>query len=91
LFPQKKYDKMVKNDPHLIEVFAGTTWQAGMVKSLLENAGIEVFVKDEIIGTLNPWWTAPGGAGSVTVFISNLDFDKAKPIVDEYEKNLKNK
>ncbi len=79
----------MKNDPKLIEIFAGTTWQAGMVKSLLEDAGIKAFMKDEIIGTLNPWWTAPGGAGSVSVFISSLDFDKAKPIVDDYENNLK--
>lgn len=72
-----------------IEIFNGTTWQAGMVKSLLENADIEAFLNDEIMGTLNPWWTAPGGAGSVKVFISNLDYNKAKIIVEEYEKNIK--
>ena len=72
-----------------VEVFSGTPWQAGMVKSLLENAEINAFLKDEIMGTLNPWWTAPGGAGAVKVFVSNLDFDKAIPIVEEYEKNLK--
>jgi hypothetical protein len=71
-----------------VEVFAGTTWQAGMVKSLLENAEIEAFLTDEIIGTLSPWWTAPGGAGSVRVFVSNEDYDKAKGIVEEFEKHL---
>jgi len=73
----------------LIEIFAGTTWQAGMVKSLLENAEIEAFLADEIIGTLSPWWTAPGGAGSVKVFISSLDIENAKVIVSEFENNLK--
>jgi hypothetical protein len=72
-----------------VEIFDGTTWQAEMVKSLLENAEIEAFIKDEITGTLNPWYTAPGGAGSVKVFVSNLDYDKAKLVVDEYEKNTK--
>jgi hypothetical protein len=71
-----------------VEIFAGTTWECEMVKSLLENEGLEVFLKDEIIGTLSPWWTAPGGVGSVKVIVSNVDFDKAKPIVDEYQKNL---
>jgi hypothetical protein len=66
-----------------VEVFAGTAWQAGMVKNLLENAGIRAFLKDEIMGTLNPWWVAPGGAGAVTVFISNMDVEKAKPVVAE--------
>ena len=77
----------IKNEP--IEVFAGTTWQAGMVKSLLENEGIVSFLKDEIIGTLNPWWTAPGGAGAVKVFVSELDYDTAGLIAEEYRKNLK--
>jgi hypothetical protein len=72
-----------------IEIFAGTTWQAGMVKSLLENAEVEAFLKDQIIGTLSPWWSAPGGAGSVKVYIANTDYEKAKLIVDEYENNLK--
>ncbi|OFX82819.1 MAG: hypothetical protein A2W99_14245 [Bacteroidetes bacterium GWF2_33_16] len=77
------------NDP--VEVFAGTPWQVGMVKSLLENAEIETFVKDEILGTLNPWWTSPGGAGPIAVFVSNHDYIKAMQIVEEYEKNLKEK
>jgi len=75
------------NEIEPVEVFAGTAWQAGIVKSLLENAEIEAYLKDFIIGTLNPWWTAPGGAGSVSVFISSQDYDKAKLIVDEFEKN----
>jgi len=73
------------NDP--IEVFAGNLWQVGMVRSLLENAEIEVFVKDEILGTLNPWWTSPGGAGPIAIFVIGKDYIKAKQIVDEYEKN----
>jgi hypothetical protein len=70
-------------------VFYGTMWEAGMVKSLLENAEIEAYLKDEIRGTYTPWHVAPGGAGAVKVVVSNRDFEKAKLIVDEYEKNLK--
>lgn len=58
-----------------------------MVKSLLKNAEIEVYLKDEIVGTLSPWWTASGGVGSVKVVVSNLDFANAKLIVEEYERN----
>jgi hypothetical protein len=71
----------------LIEVFAGTTWQARMVKSLLENSEINAFLKDEHLGTLNPWWVAAGGVGAVKVFVSSLDHEKAKFMVEEYEKN----
>lgn len=74
-----------ENDP--VEVFAGNSWQVGMVKSLLENAEIKVYIKDEILGTLNPWWTSPGGAGPIAVFVSIKDYVKAKQIVGEYEEN----
>lgn len=71
-----------------VEIFAGTPWQAEMVKNLLENEGINAYIKDEILGTLNPWWAAPGGAGGVKVTVSGLDVVKALRIVKEYEKNL---
>ena len=38
-----------------MEVFAGSAWEASLVKSLLENAEIEAFLKDEIRGTTFPW------------------------------------
>ena len=72
-----------------IEIFAGNIFEAGMVKSLLENSGIKAYLKDEIMGTLSPWWVTPGGAGAVKVIISNLDFERAKLIVDEYYNNTK--
>lgn len=72
----------------LIEIYSGIVWQAEMIKDLLENEGIQGFLKDEITGTLNlPW----DGLGSVKVIISNLDYDKAKVIVDEYNKSQENK
>ena len=71
-----------------VEIYAGTPWHAGMLKSMLDDAGIETFLKDEIIGARNPWLTAPDGVGSVKVVVSSLDYDNAKAIVDEFEKNL---
>jgi len=71
-----------------VEIFSGSIWQAEMLKSLLENAEIEGYLKDEISGTLVPWFTAPGGVGSVKVVVSNQDYDKAMEIVDAYKKNM---
>ncbi len=71
-----------------VKVFSGTLMQAGMVKSLLENVEVEAFLKNEIIGTINPWHAAPGGAGAVKVFVSEEDLELAKQIVAEYESNL---
>lgn len=76
-----------KNEP--VVVFAGNAWQTGLLKSLLENAEIEALIKDEIIGTLAPWWTASGGVGSVKVVVDPDNYDKAMIVVEEFEKNLK--
>ena len=72
-----------------VVVFAGTIWQAEMVKSLLGNAGIEAYIKDGYIGTIGPWWSSPGGAGAVKVVVFSKDLELAEEIVKEYELNNK--
>ncbi len=67
----------------IVEVFEGNLFQAQMVKNLLENDGIESFLKDEIIGTRSIVRRSWAG---VRVMISDSDDDRAKLIVDEYEK-----
>lgn len=71
-----------------IEVFAGTIIEAEMVKSLLENAEILTFLLYENTGTIAPWHTTAGGTGAVKVVVSGFDYEKAKIIVDEYERNI---
>jgi len=74
-----------KNKP--IEVFLGTQWEVTMVKSLLEKEQIESFVKDEIMGTLNPFYTSPGGSIQVKILVSSKDLDKSLKVINEYKKN----
>ena len=68
-----------------VEVFDGTQWQAMLVKSLLDNAEIESFVKDSRMGILEPWVVDAGGAGPVKIFVSNLDADKAREVIAQYQ------
>jgi hypothetical protein len=75
------------NNVKPVEVFAGTAVQATIVKSLLENAEIAAFLKDEFSGTLYPWHTSPGGAGAVKVYVSSADHEKARMVVKDYESN----
>lgn len=74
------------NEIYPVEVFDGNDWEASMVKSLLDNAEIEAFIKDEKMGVLAPWNVAGGGAGSVKIFVSNIDYEKAKEVIEQYEK-----
>jgi len=75
--------------PLPVEVFAGTAWEAALVKSLLENAEIEAFLKDEIRGTTMPWQVSPGGICSVKVVVSSEDLALAKQVVEGFEANQK--
>lgn len=77
------------NDP--IEVFAGSPVEAGIVGSLIKDADIEVFLKDELMGTIAPWYVSGGGAGSVKVVVSAVNYIKAKSIVEGYYKNISSK
>jgi hypothetical protein len=73
-----------------VEIYAGNIVEAGMVKSMLESSDIKAYLKDEIMGTLGPWWVSPGGAGSVRVIVSSQDAERARLVVEEYEKNARN-
>jgi len=74
-----------------IEIFAGTNIQASTLKSMLDDARIYSFVKNEYVGTLAPWYTDPGGAGPVSVMVARRDADEAKLIVENFVKNLGSK
>jgi hypothetical protein len=75
-------------DPVPVVVFSGTLWQALMVKSLIESAGIQVFLKDEYNGLIAPWLTSPGGSMAVKVIVADTDREEAVTIVKEYESNI---
>jgi len=79
----------MKNDKEIepVEIFTGKLWQAQSVKNLLENSGIEAFLLDEIVGSLNFPWASAGGIGLVKVIVSTADFENAKLIVYTHENN----
>jgi hypothetical protein len=79
-----------KNNSYPVEVFAGSAVQANLIKSLLEDAEVSAYLKDEFTGVLAPWHSSPGGVGAVKVFVSSVDFEKAKMVVAEFKNSLNN-
>jgi len=71
--------KMQNDKTKAVEVFRGTMMEAAIVKSLLENAEVEAFLKDEF---LTPWNDASGWQNAVKIIVSSEDI-----VVDEYLKN----
>ncbi len=70
-----------------VEVFAGTAWEVGLVKSLLENAEITAYISYGGEGTMAPW-DSGGGLPINRIFVSSDDYEKAKEVVDQYFKAL---
>jgi len=67
-----------------IIVYEGDFVNAGILRGLLEDAGIEAFLRDEYTGAIAPWTVAAGGAGAVKVVIRSEDLETARPILDQF-------
>ncbi|MDZ7292117.1 MAG: DUF2007 domain-containing protein [candidate division KSB1 bacterium] len=72
-------------NPHeLVVVHAGSSIEAGFVKSLLEEYGIRARLQDEMMGAIAPWYVTPGGVDAVKVIIARSDYERARAIIDEF-------
>lgn len=74
-----------KYDDEPMVIFSGTAWQAGLVKDYLEESGIEVYLRDEMMGSFNPWWSVPGGTSKLKVMTSGKNYHRAIALIRRYE------
>jgi len=77
-------NKHIGTEP--VVVFIGQSWEAEMVKNILENDGIAAYINNEYVGTLVPFYTTPG-MGAVRVVVSKPDVEKAKMLVADFEQD----
>lgn len=68
------------------EVFEGSAWEAGLLKSILEDNEIETIIREAYS---LPWNSLPLKGAAAKVFVALKNFEKAKTIVDEYYSNMK--
>lgn len=61
-----------------VEVFSGSSWEAEIIKGLLESNGIRSVLKDGILGTLAPY-IAP----AVSLLVTEEDYEEAQRIINE--------
>lgn len=80
-----------KDDITPVVVFAGTQFDAGLLKSMLEDREIKAYFQDDELGMIAPWYVAPGGAGAIKVVVSSADLEAARAVVDEYYENINRK
>jgi hypothetical protein len=73
-----------------VQVYAGDIYDVALVKGRLIRDGIEVFLLDEIKGTLCAWQTKPGKRGIVKLLVMPEDVTKASQLVKKVKKSKKN-
>jgi len=67
------------------EVYEGTAWESGLLKSILEDNDIETFMTQDC---QLPWNTIPVKGAAAKVFVALKDMEKAKAIVVEFDSNM---
>jgi hypothetical protein len=68
-----------------IEIYSGTSLDAAFLKTMLEDAGIRAFLKDDNMGTIAPFQVSGGGAGAVKIVINAENYEEANKIVERFE------
>lgn len=78
---------MVKEDKSLnpYEVFEGSAWEAGLLKSILEDNDIETIIQQATALPMNIW---PTEAATMKVYVALKDLEQAKDIVHEFYTNM---
>ncbi len=84
-----------QNDIKSVEVFSGALWQSTTVQNILIDNNIKAFLENELMGTVAPWRVSAGGFNPVRVIVSNLDYEAAIKLIEEFitmnlKKTLKN-
>lgn len=67
------------------EVFDGTPWEAGLLKSILDDNEIESLIRDNSRMAYNVY---PSAVSSIKVFVAFRDLEKASKIVAEFRDNM---
>ena len=75
-------DKHKDTEPRL--VFTGQSWEAEMLKNILEKEGISSYINNEATGNMFPFLTTPG-MGAVKLIVAKKDYDRAKELAKDFE------
>jgi len=78
---------MIKEDKSLApyEVFEGSAWECGLLKSILEDNDIETYMTQDY---QLPWNSIPVKGAAAKVFVALKDLEQAKAIVEEFYSNM---
>lgn len=70
-----------KDKTKLVEVYKGSLWEAELLKTRLDDCGIECALKDGHVVNV----VLPAAAVEVRVLVNEVDFESAMVVVRDYE------
>ena len=70
----------------MIDVFRGNVNETMIIRNLLESENIQVFEANQLMASIEPVAVSSGGFNAVTLRINEEDFEKAKKILDDFNK-----
>jgi hypothetical protein len=72
-----------------VNVFAGATIEADLVRLHLQEQGIDARLENENVGTVAPYAAAGGGAGAVRVSVPVTDESRARELIERHRSDSK--
>ena len=75
------------DENELVLIYTGGNIDADLLRNILEGSGIEAFLHHDNIGTIAPFYNAPGGVGAVRLMVPRRYLDMAEPIVKDFMEN----
>lgn len=72
-----------------VEVFAGELIQVTFIKDLLEQNGIRVFLGNQNMSFIAPWYVSAGGANALKVIVSSRDAERALELIGSQDTDEK--
>lgn len=77
-----------ESDLDPVEVFSGTSWETGMLISLLKDNEIEAYLQDDNLGSVVPWLSVRGESGAIRVVVAKEDYERAMEVVTKFQSTL---
>ncbi|WP_316817239.1 putative signal transducing protein [Pedobacter nyackensis] len=67
-----------------VEVFNGDYMHASLIQQLLQEHEIPSFLRNELMGSLEPFAVVAGGANPVSIEVSSINYEFATSLIAEF-------
>jgi hypothetical protein len=77
---------MSAKQDNLIVIYSGNPIDSEIIKDILTENGIAVNLKNQLMGTIAPWYVSAGGVAPVELEIFARDKELALRLINEFTK-----